>query len=979
MISEKLRAMLAGRAEILKGAPLRSASLRLAYLGIAIMLILGLYTLLWVASIKDLGLSINWTGEILAVSSQSPVADEGVMPGDYVSFSDYQRLKTFMGEAGEGQTIDVEVHRALAQAPASSGDFTRTVTLTALPGTISRRISLGVEVVVGILFSLLGLAPLVARRRDLSLWLFFLATQTTALFLISDVPRSYHVLWAEIASYSSFVLFPALLFHFHTLFPQPALGARRQASVVAVYMLALALLPLNLISVFDYAFYVSDPWQLTIGLYLGATLLSCLTLLARTFAKTADTRARAQVRIVFLCSTLGLLSNALLWVPSVLFSLDTETDGILKALSVFTALSVPIGYSYAMLRYDALIGGVLWRPALMRMIFSSVLSFALVAFLSLILPFDGDFNGRATLSIWGSILLLVVALSIFYEWATRWMETHLFKGGNYVFLLASLTDQMSHFRGLDEFVVFFRDTFPARFKSTGTAVYLAQKPSNAMRLFGSSLGVKSDAEHVLLNLSVDNPLAEVMHSPDDELLNVLRAAGGPVELHSLMVSHVRGLSTHLDHFLASLKDAGVAWLLPLVSSQQQGLIGLVALGGKETDEAYTAQEITALAALVRTASVSAENVLTFASLEKRLDELHQERELSASLVRDLGAAQDKERTRIASEIHDTVLQELAVVQRLLTRLRDHLQYALGGVEDTVLALDALELKQTEYARQAKSPNFVLVQPDTHLPSVDEMHRLGTASPHTLATAALRSMLTNCQNLLGGLLGESVPDLAPPQPRSPVSSREIPASPAASKHAPENSDAGGLLIEDVLSMVRATNQRLRDICTDLHPAYLDAPVVKTLARSVEQFRALNPHTRIELDVSGSEQLYIGDNVKALCKKVAEQAIHNAINHGVASRIRVSLAFGGPAESLVKNAPSEEEHIQFVGESTVALRIEDDGIGFEPHTPAYWRGKRHHGLASMYESAALNSGWLHITSAPDKGTEVLLWMSQAPTQV
>ena len=167
-------------------------------------------------------------------------------------------------------------------------------------------------------------------------------------------------------------------------------------------------------------------------------------------------------------------------------------------------------------------------------------------------------------------------------------------------------------------------------------------------------------------------------------------------------------------------------MLPLVSSQRPQLIGLVALGAKETDQPYSSQEITALTALARTASISAENVLMFEALQKRVVELDQEREFSASLARDVGAAQERERTRISSEIHDTVLQELGVGLRLLARLRDSLQQALGGLEDLEIAWESLGDRTITDTQSSVSPSA---------------HR------------EVQSILKECQSILGTLLGE----------------------------------------------------------------------------------------------------------------------------------------------------------------------------------------------------------------------------------
>lgn len=900
----------------------RPAGLRAAWTLVAVVIILGVYVLLWLWQVKDLGVTINWTGELLSVQSGTAAAKAGLRPGDYVSFEDFQRLKKISAEAQVGQLVEVIVFR---------GGAPRTVFLQALPGPIPRALSHGVEALAGILFAILGIAPLVARRRSLSLWIFFAATQLTALFLITDVPSAFHVRWAEIVTYITLPFFPAAVFHFHTLFPQPRLGRWRNQVVLFVYVLAAILLPLDLISFWDYSFYMSDGWQWIVSSYQVLVLLACVGMLARTFITTKDRKVRAQLEVITACSGIGLLIPALLMVPMIMFNLDI--NDMLKSVAVLSALAVPGGYAYSMLRYNLLIGEVLWRPSLVRVVYTSVFSIGLVALIVFAWPGNRGLTASDALAAWSSIVLIVVVMAGVQEWFSRWAELHLFKGDSYINLLASATDELARFHDLTEYVGFFTERFPVRLKSIGSLVFLAEGQEGYLTLQGCSPSLRS------LLVSLPQDWVPALPSESD-LRAKLQEVNGPISFSMLLMPDSLPLSTSDTHFLEILRRAKVEWLLPLVSSQRPQLIGLVALGVKETDEPYSAQEITALAALARTASISAENVLMFEALQRRVAELDHERAFSAALARDVSAAQDRERTRISAEIHDTVLQELGVALRLLTRLRDRLQQVLGGLEDSENVLEKLG---------------------------DPSYMRGLSPVAMSARQEMQIMLDECQTILGTLLGETVGG-AQGSGMSVESGQTpgVPLLPMLPSVMPLDEVGGRYLVEDILCLVRSTNERLREICTDLHPAYLDVPLVKTLSRGVERFGQLYPDVHIEIEVHNLEPPNLSDIVKEVCKKIMDQAIHNALNHAKPSTIRVKLAF----------TTSSGNHSSDAADRALVLSVLDDGIGFEPQPPRYWRSTRRHGLANMYESAALIGGRLHVVSAPGSGTLVDVYIPLNP---
>ena len=163
----------------------------------------------------------------------------------------------------------------------------------------------------------------------------------TALFLITDVPRAYHQLWAEIVAYITFPLFPAFVFHFHTIFPQARLGRIRKRAIILVYLIAAVILPINLISVWNYAFHVSDEWQWIISVYEGAALAASAGLVIRTLATTRDPKIRSQLMIITACISVGLLVPAFVVVLMMMFDLDTSD--MLKSMTIFIGLVVPAG------------------------------------------------------------------------------------------------------------------------------------------------------------------------------------------------------------------------------------------------------------------------------------------------------------------------------------------------------------------------------------------------------------------------------------------------------------------------------------------------------------------------------------------------------------------------------------------------------------------------------------------------------------
>jgi signal transduction histidine kinase len=139
--------------------------------------------------------------------------------------------------------------------------------------------------------------------------------------------------------------------------------------------------------------------------------------------------------------------------------------------------------------------------------------------------------------------------------------------------------------------------------------------------------------------------------------------------------------------------------------------------------------------------------------------------------------------------------------------------------------------------------------------------------------------------------------------------------------------------------------LRSLVFQLRPAAIESEgLAAALAKHVEVLRRVH-HLPIELDAGGSARVRPGVDEGVF--RIAQEALHNALRHAGAGRLEVRLR--------------EDD-------GGLALRVRDDGVGFDPEDPA--RRARSLGLTSMEERAAALGGRLEIASRPGAGTTITL---------
>ena len=164
------------------------------------------------------------------------------------------------------------------------------------------------------------------------------------------------------------------------------------------------------------------------------------------------------------------------------------------------------------------------------------------------------------------------------------------------------------------------------------------------------------------------------------------------------------------------------------------------------------------------------------------------------------------------------------------------------------------------------------------------------------------------------------------------------------------------LDDSLSLVEQTAERIRDVMAYLRPPVLDDyGLVAALHWYGEQFAQ---RTDIAVAVEGEEPApRLAARVENALFRIAQEALTNVAKHAQATQVTVTVEVEG---------------------GTLRLVVADDGIGFDPSTTlrtspaplAEPDGGRGWGLLNMTERAEAVGGRCRIESDPKQGTQVIV---------
>jgi signal transduction histidine kinase len=162
------------------------------------------------------------------------------------------------------------------------------------------------------------------------------------------------------------------------------------------------------------------------------------------------------------------------------------------------------------------------------------------------------------------------------------------------------------------------------------------------------------------------------------------------------------------------------------------------------------------------------------------------------------------------------------------------------------------------------------------------------------------------------------------------------------------EAGGAPFANLAVRSGEAVHALRAICSDLRPPLLQHDLLSALRGLVEGLDARSP-APVHIEIS-ADDLHLSEDTALAIFRIAQEALHNAIQHADASEIAVRLT----------QYPDR-----------LRLTVTDDGQGIPDGVdPARFVAQGHFGLAGMRERAAMIAGKLDVQTAPDYGTVVIL---------
>lgn len=136
--------------------------------------------------------------------------------------------------------------------------------------------------------------------------------------------------------------------------------------------------------------------------------------------------------------------------------------------------------------------------------------------------------------------------------------------------------------------------------------------------------------------------------------------------------------------------------------------------------------------------------------------------------------------------------------------------------------------------------------------------------------------------------------------------------------------------------------VRQIAANLRPPALDMGSAAAIEWLVAEFKR-HSSAQVQLDLHGLQDEVLGDRAMTLYR-IVQESLNNITKYAQASTVHIALR---------------------AGDGTLALSIQDNGVGFAPLVPT---GKRSFGLLGMRERALSIGGELVVDSQPGQGTRI-----------
>ena len=156
------------------------------------------------------------------------------------------------------------------------------------------------------------------------------------------------------------------------------------------------------------------------------------------------------------------------------------------------------------------------------------------------------------------------------------------------------------------------------------------------------------------------------------------------------------------------------------------------------------------------------------------------------------------------------------------------------------------------------------------------------------------------------------------------------------------------LDDSLSLVDQTAERIRNVMAELRPPVLDDYGLVAAIRWYGE--KISRRIEIPISVEGEElSPRLDSNVENALFRIVQEALTNVAKHSHASCVKIAIDLDN---------------------NILRLSIEDDGLGFEPEDSIWPDNGQGWGLLSMSERAEAAGGQCRIVSSPNQGTQVIV---------
>jgi len=629
----------------------------LAMLGLVIFFG-GLATSLYYSFLPYAGFEFVGAARIGAVAPGSPAEAAGLRVGDEVLVMDgapFGLGRTYLRPGQE--TLEFTVLR--------EGQLV-TLDIALTTPSLRERFYTSSHYLVALAFWIIAMAVLALRPRDLVAQLFVLITLLTTLTLVVWLIADLGLAWANMLMAAIVVLLGPLFVHFHTLFPEHSEFKGKRALLACLYAIALILLLVSIVS--DLAYYLrldsggtwlsSRPLTPVIEAFFSLCVLVGLIMLVRArFVATSET-SRRRAAVVFLGTALALLPFIVLIAIPQIFSAPYLVPTWLVLLAL---ILIPLSYVYAMYRRDLMkLDGTINRTVVFYILALSLVGLYVGISLGVRRFVPAVSSGTVSLTDAGLFIGLVLLVNPLKQRTQVAVDRVLYGGWyNYQSFISRTSEALRDALDVPSISQLLDRHVGGTMRFKAVALLLPDQRSHTFHVRGGSgfdysLTVNSEGEVARFLLNVEKPLDHAALC--DRILNESEA----------------------EQELAAWSGAGARLWVPLI--QQDELMGLLVLGGKQADDFVTQGDLDILDTLAQQVANAIRRQQLVERLQGNVEEVQ-------ALGRQILALQERNQHRLSRELHDLVLQRIFVVRHSLEQTQEiFVPEKIEEASDTLLEL-----------------------------------------------------------------------------------------------------------------------------------------------------------------------------------------------------------------------------------------------------------------------------------------------------